>query len=62
MSGLLDITDGTAFVRQDGYQRGPRDVYVPAALIKQHGLRKGDHLDGTAGRHGRARRGTSTRG
>ena len=48
VSGLLDITDGTAFVRQDGYQRGPGDVYVPAALIKQHGLRKGDHLAGTA--------------
>ncbi len=48
VSGLLDITDGTAFLRQDGYQRGPRDVYVPAALIKQHALRKGDHLEGTA--------------
>src|ERR1700749_727372 len=48
VSGLLDVTDGTAFVRHDGYQRGPGDVYVPAALIKQHGLRKGDHLEGTA--------------
>src|SRR5215468_4508278 len=50
VSGLLDIADGTGFVRRDGYQRGPGDVYVPAALIKQHGLRKGDHLKGTAQR------------
>src|SRR5512142_760254 len=37
VSGLLDITDGAGFVRQSGYQRGPGDVYVPAALIRQHG-------------------------
>jgi transcription termination factor Rho len=57
VSGLLDIADGTAFVRRDGYQRGPGDVYVPAALIKQYGLRKGDHLEGTARppRQGRTR-------
>ncbi len=48
VSGLLDITDGTGVRPPSGYQRGPGDVYVPAALIKQYGLRKGDHSAGTA--------------
>jgi transcription termination factor Rho len=48
VSGILDISDGQAFLRRSGYQRGPDDVYVSPALVKQHGLRPGDHLAGTA--------------
>jgi transcription termination factor Rho len=48
VSGLLDITDGRAFLRRAGYQRGPDDVYLSQALVQQYGLRKGDAVDGTA--------------
>ena len=48
VSGILDIRDGRAFLRRAGYQRGPDDVYVSPALIKQYGLRPGDLLDGAA--------------
>jgi transcription termination factor Rho len=49
VSGLLDITRrGPAFVRTGGFRTGPDDVSVPASLIKQYGLRPGDHLTGTA--------------
>ena len=49
VDGLLDAGDGTAaFLRLGGYQRGPDDVFVPAALIRQHGLRPGDQVSGAA--------------
>jgi len=48
VSGILGISDGRAFLRRAGYQRGPDDVYVAPALIKQYGLRAGDLLEGAA--------------
>jgi transcription termination factor Rho len=48
VSGILDISDGKAFLRRSGYQRGPDDAYVSPALIKQYDLRKGDLLAGAA--------------
>ena len=48
VSGLLDITDGRAFLRRAGYQRGPDDVYLSQAQVQQYGLRKGDAVEGTA--------------
>ena len=48
VSGLLDITDGRAFLRRSGYQRGPGDVFLSPAQVRQYGLRKGDAVDGTA--------------
>ena len=48
MSGLLDITDGRAFLRRAGYQRGPDDVLVSQAQVQQYGLRPGDAVAGTA--------------
>ena len=47
-SGLLDITDGKAFLRSAGYQRGPADVYLSLAQVRQYGLRRGDQVTGTA--------------
>jgi transcription termination factor Rho len=35
-------------VRISGYRRGPDDVYVSAAQIRQYGLRQGDLIEGTA--------------
>ncbi len=48
VSGILDAGDSGAYLRVAGYQRGRDDVGVPAALIRQYGLRSGDHLTGTA--------------
>jgi len=48
VSGLVDPADGHAFVRTAGYRRGPDDIYVSAAQIRQYGLRKGDLIEGTA--------------
>jgi transcription termination factor Rho len=48
VSGLLDLTDGRAFLRRAGYQRGPDDVYLSQAQVEQYGLRKGDAVEGTA--------------
>ncbi|MGH3163650.1 MAG: transcription termination factor Rho, partial [Streptosporangiaceae bacterium] len=48
VSGLVDLADGHAFVRIAGYRRGPDDIYISAAQIRQYGLRKGDLIEGTA--------------
>jgi transcription termination factor Rho len=48
VSGIVDTGDGHAFVRTSGYRRGPADVYVSAAQIRQYGLRKGDQVEGAA--------------
>ncbi|HYY17974.1 MAG TPA: transcription termination factor Rho [Streptosporangiaceae bacterium] len=49
VSGLLDITRrGPAFLRISGFRTGPDDVSVPASLIRQHDLRPGDLVTGTA--------------
>jgi transcription termination factor Rho len=48
ISGLVELADGHAFVRASGYRRGPSDVYVSAAQIRQYGLRTGDWVLGTA--------------
>src|SRR5581483_3183033 len=48
VSGLVELADGHAFVRTSGYHRGPGDVYVSAAQIRQYGLRAGDVIEGAA--------------
>jgi transcription termination factor Rho len=48
VSGVLDVGDGHGFVRTSGYRMGRDDVYVPAAQIRQYGLRRGDHIAGAA--------------
>ena len=53
--GLLDIAGASAFLRTAGFQQGPDDVFVPAALIKQYGLRRGDEIGGTARAPGEGR-------
>ncbi|MBF6457055.1 transcription termination factor Rho [Nocardia cyriacigeorgica] len=49
VSGILDITDKHATLRVDGYLPGPGDVHVPARLIREYGLRRGDTVIGAAG-------------
>ena len=48
VSGLLDITDGKAFIRSEGYQRGPSDTSVSLTQVRQYGLRRGDQVTGAA--------------
>jgi len=48
VAGILELHDQHGFLRVDGYLPGPRDLYVPAALIRRHGLRAGDLIDGAA--------------
>jgi transcription termination factor Rho len=62
VSGIVDIADGHAFVRTSGYRRGPADVYVSAGQIRQYGLRRGDHIEGTARPNGTGPNGTSPKG
>ena len=62
VSGVLDITGrGSAFVRVAGFHASPDDVSVPAGLIKQYDLRRGDQLTGGA-RIGAARTGPARNG
>lgn len=47
VAGILDILDSYAFVRTTGYLPGSSDIYVPLAMVKRHGLRKGDAVTGS---------------
>jgi transcription termination factor Rho len=51
--GILDTGGSNSFIRTSGYRQGPDDVYVPAAQVRQYGLRKGDLIVGAARRPGR---------
>ena len=48
VSGLLDITDGQAFIRSGGYQRGASDISLSLTQVRQYGLRRGDQVTGAA--------------
>jgi transcription termination factor Rho len=48
VNSLLDIVDDRAWLRADGYLPGPDDIAVPAAQVRSLGLRRGDHITGTA--------------
>jgi len=70
MSGIVDVSDSSAFVRTSGYQAGPDDVYLSIAQVREYGLRKGDHVEGTSrgparqdgARQDRTRQGTARQG
>jgi transcription termination factor Rho len=49
VSGIADIGDGRGFLRTAGYERSPHDIQLSPAVVRQYGLRKGDHIEGTAG-------------
>jgi transcription termination factor Rho len=48
VSGLLDAAAKNAVIRVGGYLPGPKDVSVPPSLVRDHGLRNGDVVNGTA--------------
>ncbi len=49
VAGVLDIHHDTAYLRTTGYTPGPADVFVPQALLRRHGLRRGDLVTGASG-------------
>jgi len=48
VSGIVDGRAGQAFIRSAWYRRSGHDVQVPAACLRQNGLRTGDHVEGVA--------------
>jgi transcription termination factor Rho len=48
VAGLFDVDGNRAWIRADGYSPGPGDVAVSATQALSLGLRRGDHLTGTA--------------
>ena len=44
--GIADIGDGRGYLLARGYRRSPADIPLPAALIRQYGLRRGDEIEG----------------
>ena len=48
-NGVLELSnDGSGIVRTKGYLASDYDLFMPAALIRINGLRRGDMLSGTA--------------
>ena len=48
-NGVLELSnDGSGIVRTKGYLSSDSDLFMPAALIRINGLRRGDMLNGTA--------------
>ncbi len=49
VEGYLDLRDdGYGFLRVNGLLPSREDVYVPVKFVRQHGLRKGDHVIGAS--------------
>ncbi|GDY78920.1 hypothetical protein SAV31267_084050 [Streptomyces avermitilis] len=49
-TGVLDIAQGgQGYLRTGNCLPTPNDLQVPAALIRRHGLRKGDVVEGVRG-------------
>ncbi len=49
VGGYLELrNEGYGFLRVDGALPSKDDAYVPVKMVRQHGLRKGDHLGGTS--------------
>ncbi len=47
VAGLVDLRDdGFGFLRTKGYLGANADCYIPTALARRMGLRKGDHITG----------------
>ena len=49
VAGYLELrNEGYGFLRVDGALPSKDDAYVPVKMVRQYGLRKGDHLRGTS--------------
>jgi transcription termination factor Rho len=56
ISGIVDLGEGRGHLRTAGYRRSGDDIPLTPSQIRQHGLRKGDQVEGTVAtpRGGRA--------
>jgi transcription termination factor Rho len=56
ISGIVDVGEGRGYLRTTGYRRSGGDIQLTPSQIRQHGLRKGDQVEGTVAtpRGGRA--------
>jgi transcription termination factor Rho len=52
--GLVDIVDGHGYLRTAGYRSSPGDLPLTPGQLRQHGLRPGDLVEGTAAAPGPA--------
>jgi transcription termination factor Rho len=61
--GIVDVSDGRGYLRTAGYRRSPADIPLTPGQIRQHGLRKGDQIEGTAtaAAHASSRNGRNAR-
>jgi transcription termination factor Rho len=50
ISGVVDLADGRGFLRTAGYRRSASDIPISQAQVRQHALRAGDRIEGTAGK------------
>jgi transcription termination factor Rho len=48
VQGIADIEGGRGYLRTAGCRRSPGDIPLPAALVRQYGLRRGDSVEGAA--------------
>jgi transcription termination factor Rho len=48
VQGVVDVSDGHGYLRTAGYRRSAADIPLTPGELRQYGLRKGDHIDGTA--------------
>ncbi len=45
--GILEVlSEGVGFLRSEGYQAGPNDIYVSQTQIRRYSLRSGDLIIG----------------
>jgi transcription termination factor Rho len=56
ISGIVDVGEGRGYLRTAGYRRSGGDIPLTPGQIRQHGLRRGDQVEGavTVPRGGRA--------
>jgi transcription termination factor Rho len=63
ISGVVDLGDSRGFLRTAGYRRSAGDIPISPTQVRQHGLRAGDYIEGTAGRrHDKAQQGGTRQG
>ncbi len=55
VAGILDIVDGHATIRTEGYLPGPGDVTVPMSFVRKDDLRRGDTVTALAHPSGKNR-------
>ncbi|WP_308102768.1 MULTISPECIES: transcription termination factor Rho, short form [unclassified Nocardia] len=48
VSGVVELTENRAILRVDGYLPSPLDIHIPARMVRENALRRGDFVVGSA--------------